>query len=336
MRSSAGFFSLRMAGRLAPGDVVALAQAELAGLLDRHVDVVLGGQVALDPQEAVALVAQVEQALDLDRLAGELLDVGGLVLAAAAAAAPAPVAGLVDVDLVAALGLAAVPAAAASACLGPPSPASASGGRRPRPRRASPLALPLSAAGAGAVASGTSVVPPNSISHSDGGSSSYGRRGRRGRRLASASGDSAVSAALRARRRLSASSTVASLRPLRLAAAPGLDAGQLEDELDDVGLAGARGRLGTESLGDGRELLAVFPLEGGPFEGGLLHAHRGLSPHCFQGGDLWPTCDPLVLHHGASKRTGRTSGERSASGGIGGRSVIRSDAAVPPGRTSVL
>src|SRR5690606_11102146 len=47
---------------------VALAQTELAGLLDRHVDVVAAGQEALDPQEPVALVAQVQEAGDLDGL----------------------------------------------------------------------------------------------------------------------------------------------------------------------------------------------------------------------------------------------------------------------------
>ena len=62
MRSSAGFFSWRPAGRLAPVEVVALAQPELPALLDRHVDVVAAGQEALDPQEAVALVAEVEHA----------------------------------------------------------------------------------------------------------------------------------------------------------------------------------------------------------------------------------------------------------------------------------
>ena len=56
----------RAAGAL---EVVALAQAELPGLLHRDVDVVLRRQVALDAQEAVALVAQVEVALDVDRLA---------------------------------------------------------------------------------------------------------------------------------------------------------------------------------------------------------------------------------------------------------------------------
>ena len=48
------------------GDVVALAQPVLAGLLHRDVDVVAAGQVAVDPQEAVALVAQVEVAGDGD------------------------------------------------------------------------------------------------------------------------------------------------------------------------------------------------------------------------------------------------------------------------------
>ena len=51
------------AGRPArAGDVVALAQAVLAGQLHRDVGVVATRQVALDPQEAVALVAHVEVA----------------------------------------------------------------------------------------------------------------------------------------------------------------------------------------------------------------------------------------------------------------------------------
>src|SRR5690606_32490288 len=56
--------------------------------------------------------------------------------------------------------------------------------------------------------------------------------------------------------------------------------GELEDELDDLGLAGPRRRLGAEGLGDRDELLAVLALQGGPFEGAGLHAHRWLSPHC--------------------------------------------------------
>ena len=55
-------------GTAEAGDVVALAQAVLAGELDRDVGIVAAGQVAGDPQEAVALVAQVEVAGDLDGL----------------------------------------------------------------------------------------------------------------------------------------------------------------------------------------------------------------------------------------------------------------------------
>ena len=51
------------------GDEVALAQREAPHLRRRHVDVLLRGQVAVAAEEAVALVAEVEQALHLDRLA---------------------------------------------------------------------------------------------------------------------------------------------------------------------------------------------------------------------------------------------------------------------------
>jgi hypothetical protein len=69
--------------------VVAAPQAELADLLDRDVDVVLGRQRPVDPEEAVALLAQVEEALDGDGLAGEVVAALVAVLAAAAAT-PAP------------------------------------------------------------------------------------------------------------------------------------------------------------------------------------------------------------------------------------------------------
>ena len=69
--STAGFFSLRPAGRLIAGHVVALAQPVLAGQLDRHVRVALAGEVVVDAEEAVALVAQVEVAVDLDRLVAD-------------------------------------------------------------------------------------------------------------------------------------------------------------------------------------------------------------------------------------------------------------------------
>ena len=74
------------------------AQAQLAGLLDRDVDVVLAGQVTLDPQEAVALVTEVQEPGDVDRLAleglvGLLLEV--LALLAVAVATPAATAATV-------------------------------------------------------------------------------------------------------------------------------------------------------------------------------------------------------------------------------------------------
>ena len=74
--------------------VVALAQREATHLRRRHVDVLRAGQVAAAAEEAVALVAEVEQTLHRDRLALEVL-LARLVAAAArlpplaAAAAPA-------------------------------------------------------------------------------------------------------------------------------------------------------------------------------------------------------------------------------------------------------
>ncbi len=55
------------------GEAVTLAQRELPRLLDRDVDVVLAGKVALEAQEAVALVTEVEEALHLNRFALERL-----------------------------------------------------------------------------------------------------------------------------------------------------------------------------------------------------------------------------------------------------------------------
>ena len=105
MRSMAGFFSLRPAGRAAPVMMVALAQGELPGLLHRDVDVVLARQVALEAQEAVALVAQVEQTLDLDRLAHE----GLVLLGAVGAAVAAPTTTATVARLAVALACAAAP-----------------------------------------------------------------------------------------------------------------------------------------------------------------------------------------------------------------------------------
>ena len=66
-----------------PFDVVALAQGEPPGLADGDVDVLGGRQVAAAAQEPVALVAQVEHALDFDHLTRIRL-----LLPAAALAAP--------------------------------------------------------------------------------------------------------------------------------------------------------------------------------------------------------------------------------------------------------
>src|SRR5439155_1491982 len=69
-------------------EVVALAQREPPHLAERDVDVLRARQVAARAQEAVPLVAQVEQPLDRDRLA-VVLDVGALLLAHEVAAAAA-------------------------------------------------------------------------------------------------------------------------------------------------------------------------------------------------------------------------------------------------------
>src|SRR5581483_10368622 len=82
---------LLVAGRRAGGalQVVALAHPEAADLRRRDVDVAPAGQEAARPHEAVALVADLEQPLDLDGLAGRLERAGlplplPLVLVAAA------------------------------------------------------------------------------------------------------------------------------------------------------------------------------------------------------------------------------------------------------------
>src|SRR4029453_9413324 len=138
---------------------------------------------------------------------------------------------------------------------------------------------PFSPGSAGS--SNTSVVPPNSSSHSAGGSSSAS-----GSSSTGAGASAARSAGLVHGGLLVAAVGGAAFRRSRPGpgrAAGGLDAGQLEDELHDVGLTGTRRGLGAERLGDGRELLTVLALESGPFEGGWLHAHRWLSPHCLEG-----------------------------------------------------
>src|SRR5207248_7175791 len=61
-------------------DVVALPQGEASHLAERDVYVLAAGEIAARTQEAVALVAQVEQALDRNGLALELRLAIALVL----------------------------------------------------------------------------------------------------------------------------------------------------------------------------------------------------------------------------------------------------------------
>src|SRR5690606_34761042 len=58
---------------------------------------------------------------------------------------------------------------------------------------------------------------------------------------------------------------------LRLVRGVAGHAGQLEDELDDVGLLGPRAGLAAQRLGDRHQLVAVLALEGGALEGGGVH-----------------------------------------------------------------
>ena len=57
---------LRQRRAVRTGDPVALAEAELTDPVDRHVDVVRAGQVAIGPDVPEALIGQVEQTLDRD------------------------------------------------------------------------------------------------------------------------------------------------------------------------------------------------------------------------------------------------------------------------------
>ena len=77
---------MRPAGRLAPVMWSPLRRPNWRRLLYRHVHVVTAREVAADAQEAVALVAQVEQPGDLDGLADERLLLAALPLALAVAA----------------------------------------------------------------------------------------------------------------------------------------------------------------------------------------------------------------------------------------------------------
>ncbi len=373
-------------GRAAgPGHVVTLAQPELPHLLDRHVDVVLRRQVAAHPEEAVALVAQVEEALDGDGLARELLG-GALLVLAPAAAAPAPaVAGLVVVTplvvapLVVAPGVvarglglglvAARPAIAPAVALVAARPAVGLVGRAgitaprgPRGRRAvAGLGL---GAGLGLVPGLDLGVGQPSVARRRAGDGRVHDVGRPpelelplGRRLVGPVGLVVAGGTGRTVRcrvigcagrgvttvrrhglgavggRGVGRPAVLGLAARVLAAARRLDAGQLEDELHDLGLAGARRRLGSEGLGDGRQLLAVLPLEGGPFEGAWLHAHRWCHLTAFRGRPVDGRDRRAPAETGCAAESAGSESGRSACARGRGASINRNDAVAPPNRT---
>ena len=95
-----GFFSLRFAGRARPARWSPLAQAVLADLLHRDVDVFLARQVSGHPKEAVALLAQVEGAFDRHRLGRHRIVAGIVAVTAPISATTASAATIVRIDVV--------------------------------------------------------------------------------------------------------------------------------------------------------------------------------------------------------------------------------------------
>ena len=295
-------------------DVVAPAQREAAGLADRDVDVLGRGQVAVAAQEAVALVAQVEQALHLDQLArvglllAAALELAALAAVAAAAPAAAPVAHIA-VGLVAVLvwfwlfwfwrlrlpcwlglwfcpfwrrrrGRRRRPARAARR-----RPPVRSHRRRPPPprwwspgRRPRPASAVVAATGVGLVVAGAAVAAGVGVA----GGLGVGGGGPARRRDGLAPLASVWSA-----------SAVARSAPF----GPGGHAGGIEDLVNDVGLLGPGRRLERHGLGDGTELVALLAFENRSFEllfrshrAPLLEGHRrpGCRPRVareFQGGE---------------------------------------------------
>ena len=258
-----------------PGDVVALAQAVLAGLLHRHVDVVAARQVAVDAEEAVPLVAEVEVAGHLDRLAGWRRRQPGAarasLLAAIAAvdrgrrpAAPSsgppplrrPPAPAPPAARTLAVAIAAVPVRlrARPGGRGEVAP----GRRQPRPARRGDGAARLRSAIV--VGSVVLVLAPElelPVGQWLGGRSDRDRRCRRPSPPRAAHRWSP-----RCRRRPPAT--------VPAAAAVGA-AGLFQDAVDDVALLGPRERLQPERRRDGDQLVTVLALEDRAFEG--LRAH---------------------------------------------------------------
>src|SRR5207244_5838980 len=265
--------------------VVALAQREASHLAERDVDVLRGGEVGARPQEAVALVAQVEQALDLDGLALVLLLLAAaleLTLAAAVAVAspsastPA-VARLRLVALTTATLAALVPLRALVPLAAPASAVV--------PRFALAVAGPHVAAGLRAAGFGAGGRLVGALVR--GGRAVESRRCGRGgrcRRGATVAGTAvthvAVVTDVTAGRRLDLDLRVTlAVRGGRLARALGLLVGRLDarlpqDVVDEGRLRGARGRLHAHGAGDRLQLFTFLSLQDRTLERLWLAAHR--------------------------------------------------------------
>ena len=280
------------AGRSAgPGDEVTAAEGELPGLLDRHVDVVATREVPLHPDEAVSLVAEVEDALDLDGVAGERLvgPVGAAPLAPlapiaapTAATAATALAGLTFsigvaavLGLVGLIGLRLIVLIGALGLLGALGPAAA----------AAPVALLAVAATAVVDALlGCRRALDRGVLGRRGAAVGVAVGGRRGLGGLVGLGARPVSSSSAPRTGAAGGGggvlgrEVVVVRGVRGLRSGGLGrrgrrrrglgpggrrhAGELEDEADDVGLLGAGGGLSAERGGDGDEFVAVLALEG--------------------------------------------------------------------------
>ena len=286
------------------GDVVALAQAVLAGELHRDVGVVAARQVALDAQEAVALVAHVEVARHGDDLARRRHAAAvGTTTTSSPASSPCgpsrPATGT-------ALAAAPAPAVAALAVVLAPlgrrpagrrrSDRRPAAGRRPGGRRGGAaarssvgvLTRPSSAAtdaSSSLVGSaGTSPLSRSASSHSASGSpsspstTSTRRRRDRGRlrpaastTMSSGSSTSAISTTATRVACPRHRSCRCRARPAPLVAAGASTvrataAGRLQDLPDDVGLLRAGAGLHAERLGDRQQLVLVLRFQDGLFE----------------------------------------------------------------------
>ena len=230
-------------------------RANCRGLLHGDVDVVLAGEIAVDPDEAVALVAQVQEALDLGRLAGEAVvgSVGALArrrVAVATTAAPTTLA------LFALGGLGRFRHRGRGDVVG-------DGGNGVRGRGG----LGRRRGGGRAGVLHRCRVLPGGLRPAGGGATGATGPGRRLRRLlALGRGDRRLA-------RVDRLGRIGGGRPRSGSRRRRGDPGQLEDQVDDVGLLGPGAGLATEGGGDGHELVAILAFERRSFELLGLRAH---------------------------------------------------------------